>query len=111
MDEPQFILATSSGAADRTFYTLASLAKAIVLHRDEACAGAELRAITAFVARSALPYGACVAVRMMDGSEDLSGKPGKGALIGYAFMPETRGNPAVRLMEAIVALEPLRVAA
>jgi hypothetical protein len=52
--------------------------------------------------RGALPGGSCIAIRLQDGSAG-----GRGALVGYAFVPAPSGlKPAMQsLMAAILAAE------
>ena len=107
--EATCILAFGCGRPDREFASLEALARAIVAERDKLAEGRWLVGVSANLARGAdLPAGACVSVRALDGSNG-----GKGALIGYAFLP--RGYAGVvgpsRLMAAIRAAVAERVAA
>lgn len=100
-----FVLATSCAAPDVEFPSLRALAQAVVSRRDALPARPGLHLVTAQIARGALPGGACVAIRALDGSA-----AGKGVALGYAFVPaESRaggGRPAERLMSAILELDP-----
>lgn len=106
MPQP-YILATSCAEPDREFETLHGLARYIVALRDKHAARPDMVAVEAYLARSDLPGGRTVSVRMLDGSNG-----GKGALIGYAFMPlEPHAREPLVLMAAIVAVQKGRAAA
>jgi hypothetical protein len=77
-----YVLATSAATPDAEFPSLRLLARHILAERDRAGgAGQDIRLVEATVGRDALPNGVSIAVRRVDGSA-------RGALIGYAFLPQ-----------------------
>lgn len=112
MSGEPFTFATSCAEPDRVFGSLAALARYVLVLRGGAplVGGAppELVARDGTLARSDLPGGRMVSIRILDGAH-----AGRGSLLGYVLMPLIATETgAIRVMEAIVAAEaPLEGAA
>jgi hypothetical protein len=95
MSADLYVLATSCTEPDEEFSSVHTLARAILARRDRLGGRPDAACIDAIMSRDGLPGAEVIAIRAKDGSCG-----GRGALLGYAFVP---GTGAIgRLRQALV---------